>query len=402
MAIENYTPSQQKTVLTIYSGADIFLTGKPGTGKTELIKDICERKRAEGKKVLITASTGLAASNYDGGRTIHSVLRWHPNKKDYNYKECALELNFVDILVIDEVSTLNWEIINHIDRCFGALKRRPQLIIAGDFFQLPPVTPKGYYRRYPFENRNWVNWNLKACILKEVIRQTDPEFKKNLDYARLSDPRCISYFNNESSQILIDGAITLCTRKAFAEAINKQKLEILSGKPCPYYARGTYADRADFKDSRADECLVVKKHMRVISLRNDPDGKYLNGSLGTIIDFCDDYITVRFDNGHVEKVYRVKYALSNIKVGEPDVEIEQFPLSGGYAITIHKSQGQTFDYVNIQAPDCWDPGQLYVALSRARSIKGIHLVNKIGEKSLKTDPRVVEFYRNMFGEEYAA
>ena len=184
MGIQYYTKSQERAKELINTGANILLSGKPGTGKTELIKDICEERRAEGKKILITASTGLATLNLDGGRTIHSMLRWHPRRKDYNFEKCSKALKEVDLLVIDEVSMLGTDIINHLANCLRSLEREPQLILSGDFFQLPPVTRSGYARKYPFENKNWEGFGLTPCILEEVVRQDDVEFKKMLEKAK--------------------------------------------------------------------------------------------------------------------------------------------------------------------------------------------------------------------------
>jgi ATP-dependent exoDNAse (exonuclease V) alpha subunit len=132
-----------------------------------------------------------------------------------------------------------------------------------------------------------------------------------------------------------------------------------------------------------------------MALRNDILCKYQNGSLGTVLDMGDNTITVLFDNGNTVEMHRISYDIENNDKKKNMVEIKQFPLRAGYAITIHKSQGQTFDFVNIMAPRCWAPGQLYVALSRARTIKGIHLIELINEKSLITDPKVINYYNKL-------
>ncbi len=400
MAIQNYTPSQEKTKETINAGTDILLLGKPGTGKTELIKDVCEEQASNGKKVLVTASTGLAASNLDGGRTIHSALRWNPNSEDFKLERCSEALEKADLLVIDEVSMLGMSIINHLVNCLNYVDHKPQLILSGDFFQLPPITPKGYTRQYPFENRNWNRLGLIPCFLEEIVRQRDPEFKVMLEKAMLGDVSCIPYFNERTQKKLIEGAITLCTRNNFADEINAKKMALLPGLPKSYYAVGNL-NAVDFDKTRVEECFSVKKHMRVMSLRNDSSGKYQNGSLGTVMDMDEDIITVRFDNGEVAEIKRIPYLVEAKKDASKEIRIEQFPLRGGYAISIHKSQGQTFDAVNIKAPSCWDPGQLYVALSRARTIDGIHLMEPIVAKSLLADSKVINYYRSLH-EDFAA
>ena len=210
----------------------------------------------------------------------------------------------------------------------------------------------------------------------------------------LSDVSCISYFNNDSQQRLIDGAIILCTRNDYAEFYNKTMLANLPGITKTYEATGDTIC-ADFEHSRVEKSLSIKPNMRVMALRNDPSGNYQNGSLGTVLDMANDSIKVRFDNGIVADIHRVQYEIDKVNRSSEMAKINQFPLLGGYAITIHKSQGQTFDCINIKAPACWDPGQLYVALSRARSIKGIHLIEPIQPKSLITDPKVVAYYKHL-------
>ena len=391
--ITNYTPSQEMAINYVNAGIDMILAGKPGTGKTELIRDIAERQGSMGKKVLMTASTGLAASNLDGGRTIHSTLHWNPRSEYLDLDRCCDVLSEADILIIDEVSMLTPSILNHLVNCLQYVDRPIQTILSGDFFQLPPVNP-GMPRIYPFETRAWQYLDLTPCFLDEVVRQRDPEFKHQLELAMLADPACISYFNSESSQRYIDGAITLCTVNRDADAINQSRMAVLSGPGKAYDALGNSAE-ANFSESRVEKCFIAKKHMRVMALRNDVLGRYQNGSLGTVVELADDSITVHFDNGNTVEVQRIPYDIENVNRDKGMVTVEQFPLRGGYAITIHKSQGQTFDSINIKAPRCWDPGQLYVALSRARSIEGIHLMNPIDADSLITDPRVVDYYNSL-------
>lgn len=391
MSIQNYTPSQINAKKMVNTGVDILLLGKPGTGKTALISDICEEQIAKGRKVLVTASTGLAACNLDGGRTIHSALHWNPRKKEYNFDICSEALRQADVLVVDEVSMLGSSIINHLYDCLECVERKPQLILSGDFFQLPPIAPNGYIRQYPFENPKWTSLDLTPCILEEVVRQSDAEFKEMLGKAMVGDTSCIKYFNEQTQKKRIEGAITLCTKNDFADVINAEKLGMLPGLPTLFYAQGK-TDKVDFKKTRVEKCLSVKKNMRVMALRNDSARRYQNGSLGTVVDIGQNSIKVMFDNGALVDVQRTFFTAQEIDNPTNEIEVEQFPLRGGYAISIHKSQGQTFEAVNIMAPDCWDPGQLYVALSRARSIKGIHLMQPIVEKSLKVDPKVINYY----------
>ncbi len=400
--IKEYTPSQAMALGLIRDGYNVFVTGKPGTGKTELLNDIASRMKAMGKNVLMTASTGLAGANLDGGRTIHSVLHWGLGRINYDLDRCCEALASTDLLVIDEASMLKTDILRLLVDCLEHVNKHVQIVMSGDFFQLPPVYP-GEHKIYPFETAEWVRLNLIPCFLNEVVRQADPEFKYQLGLAMLANPACIKYFNTKTSSERIDGAITLCTRNEDADGINERMTAVLPGMSKSYYATGD-VKHANFEKSRILEQLIVKKRMRVMALRNDIEGKYQNGSLGTVMDMDDNTITVLFDNNNTVDIGRVPYEIDSKDASKGFARIEQFPLRGGYAITIHKSQGQTFDYVNIMAPRCWDPGQLYVALSRARRVDCIYLANKIKESDLIAEKKVIDFYRaiGMKGLNYVA
>lgn len=387
MAIEIYTPSQIRASEVLANERAVFLTGKPGTGKTAFLNDYCIRQKENGKRIRLTASTGMAASALVDAQTIHHMLGWNPRKHSYDYKTCGKELNHIDILVVDEVSMLNREILNHIYKCIMAQDNKPQIIFSGDFFQLPPV----HCGQYPFETDTWNLFQLYPCVLDEVVRQTDREFLEQLDKARCGDPTCISYFNNYTAREYIDGAIMLCTTNECADKYNASQYEKLKGKSYTYYARGD-VDKAQYENTRVERVLELKEGMRVMAIRNDPDGYYQNGSLGTIADLSRDWIGVIFDNGTYDKVTRVKFDLDRKKETGETVEIQQFPLRGGYAITVHKSQGQTFDAININADRFWENGQLYVAVSRAKTIEGIHLMHRLKYSDLHTSDEVLNFY----------
>ncbi len=382
----DFTKSQLNTKRILDDGRNVLLTGKPGTGKTELLRNFCDERVAQGYKVLTTGSTGMAASNFDGGRTIHSVLHWSPGREKYDIERCAEDLRSSDVLIIDEISMLGPDILNHLAACLNCVDRRPQLVMVGDFSQLPPAGS----RVYPFENPNWQLFDLTSCVLKEVVRQKDPVFISMLERLMHEDPSCIPYFNLESCRKIIDGAICICTRNDYADQINDRLYSIIPELEKEYKALGE-VDQCKIEKFRVKRSLLVKKGMRVMSIRNDILGRYQNGSLGTVVNMDGNSIRVQFDNGNCVDVGRTEYWIDHKDINKEAVKIEQFPLIGGYAITIHKSQGQTFDSVNIKAPDCWDPGQLYVALSRVRSIKGMYLMDPITRNSLRSDPRVVKY-----------
>ena len=394
MSNDLYTPSQHNANYMLSTGQNIFITGKPGTGKTKLINDFCEREISAGKKVLLTASTGLAATNLEQGKTIHSVLRWNPNKKIYNYDECTALLKQSDILVIDEVSMLGNSILKHLDECLRRLDKKLQVVMCGDFFQLPPVTKRGDLIYYPFESIYWDNLNLHPCVLQEVVRQQNREYVYMLHLAMAGDTRCLKYFNEKTQKDEIEGAIVLCTKNKFADELNEDSINKLPGKSRIYTAKGEVL-KANFKNSRILKQLEIKEGMRVMALRNDPQGKYQNGSLGTVVDMEENSIKVLFDNKNLAEIHRCTFDVDQTDGSLESVKVEQFPVRGGYAITIHKSQGQTFDAVNIMASGCWAPGQLYVALSRVRTVEGIHLMVPLKGSDLETNIKVINYYKRL-------
>ena len=388
------TESQRRAEELLMQGDNILLLGKPGTGKTVFLRYIINKYEADGKTVLATGSTGLAASNFEGGRTIHSVTKFWACGKDYeyDYDECAEALIGIDLLIVDEVSTLNRFILRHLVMCLCKLEKMPQIIFSGDFFQLPPVRSK----LYPFQTNVWPGFHFKPCILTEVVRQSDPEFIAMLEKAMYGDTSCIDYFNRATSKTHINSAITICATSRKVEEINRSVLNKIPGEEAVFTVSG-HVDEADFTDFGADRILVIKEKMRVMTLANSSDGDYRNGSLGRVIKIGLSSIVLRMDNGNITYIRPKSYTLPNKDKSKEDVYVYQYPLRPAYAITIHKSQGQTFNAVNIDASGCWEAGQLYVALSRARDIKNVYLNAPITEGNLKTDPRVIAYYES-FGE----
>ena len=382
------TKGQQNALSAFRSGKNILLLGDSGTGKTTLISAIVEEAQSKGLRVAKTASTGIAAQLI-GGRTIHSFLKAYP-KMDFSkidYRQKISELENVDVLIIDEISMLNSSFIEYMYRCLECLSHSVQLILVGDFFQLPPV--KGHYA---FESFCWNSLNLTPCILTEVIRQDDNEFIKHLNLLKYGDSSCLEYFLSNSSPKPISGQISICAKRAAADRINKAEINKLNGKQQIYQTN--YDGTVSSSDIPIEECLIIKPGMRVMSLINGTG--YSNGSLGTVINCDPKTVLVHFDNGKTFRFGRACFSVERSDLIGTTTEIWQIPLRPAYAITIHKSQGQTFDNVNIDGTECWASGQLYVAISRARRIEGIHFLTPINKNNIKTNPLVVDFYKSLY------
>lgn len=401
------TKSQKKVFKAYKQGKNIFMTGKGGTGKSFITKYIIDDARQDGKEVIVCAPTGIAAINV-GGATIHSVF--HPGKgiiemdaKCHDKKKLEILKN-VDLLVIDEISMCRADLFRFICNTLKHINNDDlQLFIVGDFFQLPPVLTEeeGETFRtiwgnslYAFETDVWQDLGLVTIELTEVKRQTDLDFIRCLDAIREGNPQ----FDVLKSRC--DGdpdpeAITLCGTNSEAAAINEKKIHNLvqtGSKNFRYKATTTGFPGENKSVFPAPENLWLCEGAHVIMLNNDKDYRWVNGTMATVEKLTDDSITIRLPEGGTANVDKSKWEVLEYYVQETELpngtkkkkvlsrikaSMEQFPLKLAWAISIHKSQGQTFDRVNIDISRIFTSGQLYVALSRCRSLEGLHITGKL-------------------------
>lgn len=397
-------------------GYNVFLTGEAGTGKSyvlnEYIKD-CEDKK---KQVMVVAPTGIAALNVNGA-TIHRAFRAPIGPIIDKPKQLPKTLLNVDVLICDEISMCRidlfdfmiYQVMKAIQYRRNHGKKDIQIIVVGDFFQLPPVlTPKDnevlkhIYKNldkgFAFESKFWKYCGFIKVILREPMRQSNDSFLSNLNKARIGDRSCVRYFNDNASSFYDDNVLSIVGKNATAEAINTAKVNELVG-PMKTYIADVDGQVKD-SDKVAPEVIDIKTGARVIMLVNEPSGKYSNGSFGTIRYFNEDYMKIEMDDsGALCKIEKYTWEILDYTVSNRSLKskvigtYKQFPIKIGYAITIHKSQGQTYDKVNID-PKCWDCGQLYVALSRCKSIERLHLLSPIYENYLVTSDTVKRFYED--------
>ena len=418
--MNNLNKEQQEALNLINSGENIFLTGNAGTGKSFLLDYYI--KNTKDKNILICAPTGVAALNI-GGTTIHRAFKMNlaPQINDY-ITSCPDTILEADIIIIDEISMCRIDIFDHIARVLQYKRinehKNTQLIVVGDFFQLPPViTDKDreiLVKAYPdldegycFKSLLWQDFNFKNIILNEVMRQDDIEFKTNLNKARVGDYSCIDYFNKRAYKKM-DNAICLTATNKAANEINKIKLDELDEEP--FYFKASIDGDITEGEFPTDEILELKVGARVMTIVNDiQNNNYVNGSLGTIIEIDKNKILIEFDNdvkAWVDK-YDFEYydykVIEHTKNGIPMKKLEkilrgtfrQFPLKIAYSITMHKSQGQTYDKVQIK-PWSRTAGQLYVALSRCKSINTMGLDYPISREYLKVNNKVLRLYNVLY------
>ena len=385
---------QRDALEAIRAGKNVGLFGSAGTGKTELIKVACEVFMKQGKRVKKVSFQGLAAQLI-GGTTIHRTFGIPYNLKEFIPSKKNVEfLKNVDVLIIDEIGMVSRKMLDIIGDCLAYHEGKLQIIVVGDFYQIEPVH-KYEKVEFAFESFYWNKFDFSICILEQVVRQGNREFIENLQKLRVGNRDALKYFMTNMNPKWLEDAITICTHREDARKINERKLSELDGeKSRPYCA--SYEGKIDDEAIPGEACLVVKKGMRVMSTLNSKEG-YQNGSMGVVVGFDDDSILVRFDyDGKVHKVRwaRMKMDRTDVKRSVDTTEVVFMPLRPAYAITIHKSQGQTFDKVNvvIGQKGAFAHGQLYVALTRCRSIENTHIQGNIYRCKIAPNPKVQAFY----------
>lgn len=395
--------AQKKTIKKILSGVNVCLLGMAGTGKSEVIKEACEILGARGKIIKKISYQGLAAQLI-GGSTIHSTFRfphdyWKIEPSAHNVEH----LKNVDVIVIDEIGMVSEELMNKIGDSLSFLDHPVQLVVVGDFYQIEPFTDRKkrtyYYsdKKYAFQSYYWEAYKFEVCFLNEVVRQGDFGYIYSLYKLSRGDRYVLSYFVKNMCPYVIEDAIYICTHNEDAKRINKEKLEALSGeKSAPFMA--SYEGTIDLSSLPGEESLVVKKGLRVMATVNT--SQYVNGKMGTVVGFENyENIKVKFDGSEgVTTVtwYTTKMERMDDNPQNESTDVRLMPLRPAYAISIHKSQGQTFDKVNViinGERGAWAHGQLYVALSRGRSLANTHIEGNIFNCRITPDIAVEEFYK---------
>lgn len=420
----------------LFTRKHCFITGKAGTGKTTLLKRIVERTK---KNVIVAAPTGVAAINA-GGVTLHSMFglpltcfvpgddfvdlntatnRRRLKHEHMHYRKDKLRvLQELDALIIDEISMVRSDILDAIDFVLRTVRRneRPfgdvQVLMFGDMHQLPPVAKdpewnilRAYYRSpYFFDSLVWPQLNAAEIELRTIYRQSDARFLTLLshirerkmdedDYARLRERYNPNFKPTEKGYIL------LATHNARADSVNASELEKLAGRAFSFDAE----IEGEFPESAfpCERVLVLKPGAQVMFIRNDTeDHRYYNGKLAVVKRIHGDDVVVVFGDSGEEFLLRreewenVDFSLekeTGLIVKRVLGTFSQFPLRLAWAITIHKSQGLTFDKVIVDAGRSFAPGQVYVALSRCRSLEGIVLHSLIPPTALHGDQRISSF-----------
>lgn len=397
---------QAKALAHLKSGRNVLLTGPAGSGKTFLLNQFIDSLKAQGKKVAITASTGIAATHL-GGTTIHSwsgigIAQYLSEfeldalaQKEYLYKR----FNGTDVLIIDEISMFDAPRLDAVDAVLRKIRNNSkpfggiQVVLSGDFFQLPPVTRDTAPVQFAFQSQVWERMeDLVVCYLDFVYRQTDDPLLGILQEIRtgeLTEGAVEQLQKRLSEKLPADLTPTkLYTHNADVDLINAAELKKIPGAPKLFHMTHTGKKEAVAllkKYCMAPEELVLKVGAVVMCVKNNSKLGYVNGTLGTVIGFEFGDVIIRTSQDEEIAISPETWAME--QEGKTLGKITQFPLRLAWAITVHKSQGMTMDVVEVDLSKSFAPGMGYVALSRVRTLAGLYL-RGINQQALAVDPRI--------------
>lgn len=427
-----FTEGQAAAMAALRDGRNVFLTGNAGTGKSYVLNAFIEELEDDDVPFLAMAPTGIAAQNLENGTTIHRTLQvgfgiLDPNEKDRKALTRKV-LQKASVVIIDEISMCRIDLFERVMNMVLAAKRvsgPKQVVLVGDFFQLPPVVSDsdrsmllqfwpGNDEGYAFRSTLWNGMGFEPHVLTEVVRQNDPVFIEQLNRARIGDESCINYFNRRAISNRKYGPaddLWLCATNAMASTINNERVSALEKNgACGRTFVAKVSGDVKPSDKPTDDRLRLIEGARVMLLSNMPDEGLANGSLGTVVGTDDDCVFVDFDDiGETVPIEPKQWKVLKSTVrdsvdqsGKPVQKLvndvvgafTQIPLRLAFAITIHKSQGQTFEHCVVHSKT-FGAGMLYVALSRCTTFDGLTVWPKIESNRLFANKAVIDFYQSL-------
>jgi ATP-dependent DNA helicase PIF1 len=411
---------QQEIINQFNQGCNLFITGGAGTGKSYLLNYLKRNYNKSG--LAVTASTGIAAVNI-GGSTIHSWAgiglgnlpadQIISNLGSHKFSKLRKKIRLTNILAIDEISMIPAQTFELLDKVFKSVRENNlpfgslQLALFGDFLQLPPVNNYNNKTEFCFKSQVWQELNLTTVILEKIFRQNDQKFIKilnNLRFGKIDEEDIellTSRININDSSIIKPTLLTTHNHKV--EQINQLELKKIPQEEVIHSA--TYAgnpDKIEFlrKNCLASEHLKLKVGAQVMMIKNTyQKDEIINGSLGIIRDFSPKklYPIVEFANNKILTIAPSEWNIEKFDEEKREMIIEasltQIPLILAWAMTIHKSQGLTLDKINCDLSQVFSPAQIYVALSRTRSLNSVFLT-ALNFNKISADPEALNFYKS--------
>ncbi len=399
--------TQGQTLEILKTGANAFLTGEPGSGKTYVLNQYIDWLMACDISVAVTASTGIAATHI-GGTTIHSwagigardTLTQYDLDNIMTNEKTVRRVKKARVLIIDEISMLDGRVLEMVETVCRTVKQSGesfggmQVVLVGDFFQLPPIAGRGEMSRFAFESRAWESAKFLTCYLTEQHRQEDELLlgllnsirKNDVDeshYTLLGEQTDIGYTDIEPTK--------LYTHNSDVDSMNTSRLRELNSQSVHFKmdTKGTkHVVESLVKNCLSPETLELRKEAMVMCTKNNFEAGYVNGTLGRVTDFDreDGFPVIETSDGRSIKISPQSWSV--IEDGKVKGEITQVPLRLAWAITVHKSQGMSLDAAEIDLRNAFTYGQGYVALSRVRSLSGMKIIG-LNSQALLVDPRVV-------------
>ncbi len=414
------TMTQETALSILKTGANVFLTGEPGAGKTYVINKYIQWLEAAGLNVAVTASTGIAATHI-GGLTIHSwsgvgardSLNAYDLDQIVSKERLVKRIKKTHVLIIDEISMLDGKMLDMVDiicrtirtsaEAFGGM----QVVCVGDFFQLPPIARQGDMMRYAFESRAWEHLRPLVCYITEQFRQEDELLLSLLGSIRKGEIE-EDHYNLLREQVDIAypeiEPTRLYTHNADVDAVNSAKLAELKGASKSYKmsARGNkILHESLVRNCLSPEILYLKEDAMVMCTKNNFEAGYVNGTLARVVGF-DSYE----GNPIIETADKRRITIEPVswevtEEGKVMASIEQLPLRLAWAITVHKSQGMSLDAAEVDLSKSFVYGQGYVALSRVRSLAGLKVLG-MNANALMVDPKIINQDKRFASESDAA
>lgn len=397
--------TQEEALNILKTGENVFLTGEPGSGKSYTVNTYVAWCRSHGITVAVTASTGIAATQINGmtihswsGIGIRSFLSEHDLREMAGQAKLVKRMKSTQVLIIDEISMLDGRMLTGVDRVCRAVRGSAmpfggmQVLFVGDFFQLPPVDREGDVI-FAFQSHGWIDAHPTPCYLHEQHRQADHEFLSVLSAIRCNE---VTFEHRElllsRTSAMQEGMTRLFSHNADVDKINAAELRKLPGASKTFVAKTHGAKNyieSILRGCLSPQRLELKVGAKVMFTKNDPEHGVVNGTLGTISMFQrgTDFPVVELFSGRMVVAEPTEWSL--IADNAPLATVIQVPLRLAWAMTVHKSQGMSLDAAYIDLSRAFACGQGYVALSRVRTLEGLHL-GGMNDFALAIDPTVLE------------